>query len=1125
MNNYKNRIIGATLLLASALLAACAGHVLHDEPAAGDALAAGFLDPPDSARPRVWWHWISGNISKDGIRKDLEWMRRVGIGGLQHFDVALGARPVVEQRVTYMSPAWKDAFRHAVTLADALGLEFTIAGSPGWSETGGPWVAPQDGMKKLVWSETRIEGGRRFQGLLAPPPGVTGPFQAMVRTSAEQHYADVAVLAVPEKESHPPLPPPQLFQDDAVLDPASLLDDSLETGLSVPVGTAEAPEAVVLRYPRMQTIRSATVFIRHAATLFSPPALRPQLQVRAGAGWRTLAELPLAMVPTTVSFAPVKAREFRLLLAPNPAPNVHANSPAPGVVVAGSGGASPRPRTMKIATLQLSAEPRVNQFEAKAGFSIANDYFALNEPTDLPGVAPAQVIDLGNRLQPDGRLDWTPPAGRWKLLRLGYSLTGATNAPANPEATGLEVDKYDATAVRRYLEKYYALYRDAVGDDRLIGARGLQALLLDSTEVGASNWTPRLVEQFQRLRGYDPRPWLPALTGVIVGSRAQSDAFLYDFRRTLAELTAREHYGEVARFAHEHGLKLYSEALESGRPSLGDDMAMRAAADVPMAALWTNTREEGDPRQRIGDLKGAASVAHVYGQNLAAAESLTSAGWPWAHAPADLKRVIDFEFAQGINRPVIHTSVHQPVDDRLPGLSLAIFGQYFNRHETWAEMARPWIDYIARSSFLLQQGRHVADVAYFHGEEAPLTALHAAGPLRDTPRHHAYDFLGADALLNELGVENGELQTRSGARYRVLYLGGSSGRMTLPVLRRLAALVEAGATVVGLAPEASPSLADDDREFRRLRQQLWPGASVTTLGQGRVIASRDVEAALASIGVGPDFRHEGGGEVLFLHRRLADGSDIYFLNSRLDRPRHIEARFRVRGKLPEIWRADTGTIEPVSFRTEGAETRVPLELQAEDAFFVVFRRAAAAAAETVSTPVLQPVATLDGRWDVAFQPGRGAPGTLRLDALQALNEHSDPGIRYFSGVSTYRKVFTLPQGVDPGASLILDLGQVGDLAELHVNGQPMGTAWKAPWQLDIGKALRRGENVLEVRVANLWVNRLIGDAQPGAQQITSLAMRTYRPDAPLRPSGLIGPVRLLASAVPSGGANAQRSAR
>ena len=255
-------------------------------------------------------------------------------------------------------------------------------------------------------------------------------------------------------------------------------------------------------------------------------------------------------------------------------------------------------------------------------------------------------------------------------------------------------------------------------------------------------------------------------------------------------------------------------------------------------------------------MKGASSVAHIYGQNLTAAESLTSNSQFWAHAPSDLKPVIDFAFASGVNLPVIHTSVHQPVDDKKPGLSLAIFGQFFNRHESWAEMAKPWIDYIARTSFILQQGRNVADVAYFYGEEAPLVELYRLGPPKDAPRQHAWDFINADALLNAVSVENGDVVAKGGARYKAIYLGGSSARMTLPVLRRLAELVEAGATLIGAAPKDSPSLADDAAAYADARAKLWPQGKSATLGKGRVLVSNDPDQALASVGVAPAFQFQ-----------------------------------------------------------------------------------------------------------------------------------------------------------------------------------------------------------------------------------------------------------------------------
>jgi len=510
-------------------------------------------------------------------------------------------------------------------------------------------------------------------------------------------------------------------------------------------------------------------------------------------------------------------------------------------------------------------------------------------------------------------------------------------------------------------------------------------------------------------------------------------------------------------------------------------------------------------------MKGASSVAHLYGRPYVAAESMTAAFSPWAFAPADLRRIVDLEFAYGINRPVIHTSVHQPVDDRQPGLSLSIFGQYFNRHETWAPMAKPWVDYLSRTAFLLQQGENVADLAYYYGEEQPLTALHAYQTLQDVPRTHAFDFVNADALLRALHVQDGELVSTGGARYRALYLGGSSRHMSVAVLKRIAALVEAGATVIGLPPTSSPGLADDPAVFRELVQKLWPGAASSTFGKGHVIRAPDAETGLAAAGVPADFSYAGeaaDSEVLFVQRRTADG-ELYFVNNRLNRPEQLAARFRGTGKRPEIWRADSGRMERVPFWYEGGDTVVPLKMAAEDSFFVVFREPASSNEVTAAQADPLPVAQIDGGWDLAFQAGRGAPATLHLDRLQPLDANTDPGVRYFSGIATYTTPFTLPVGTKPGAALSLDLGEVGEVAEVRVNGRVAGTVWHAPYRLDIGALVQAGSNLLEVRVANLWVNRLIGDAQPGATSHTFTALPTYLPDAPLRRSGLIGPVRLL----------------
>lgn len=1121
----------ATALTASAALAQAPAAPPPPTAASSAPLEDQFRDPPNAARPRVWWHWMNGNVTKDGIAKDLAWMKRVGIGGLQNFDANLQTPQIVEKRLVYMTPDWKDAFRFAASEADRLGLELAIAASPGWSETGGPWVKPEDGLKKLVWSETSIAGGRRFAGKLVAPPSATGPFQGQgpalsieeimgapaKKEVKPQHYADVAVLAFPTAVS-PSLPAPVVTTlDGKAIDAAAIGDADLNS--AVTIGIAGQPDAgLLLTYPSPHTVASATLLMPGASVFLVGALVEPRLEASDdGKAWRKVADLPVHQVPTTISFAPVTARHFRVTMPPrafNPTTlGAFAEGADPRPYGAALGGGAAVRINLRVADLRLQPDPRVDRYEAKAGFELERDYYALSQGlADAPGIAPGKVIDLTGRMQPDGTLDWTPPRGLWRVVRFGYSLLGTTNHPAPPEATGLEVDKFDGPAVQRYLEHYLGMYRDASGG--LIGQRGVQALLTDSIEVGAANWTPRMIAQFRRLRGYDPTPWMPALTGTIVGSRAQSDRFLYDYRRTLADLMASEHYGTVATVAHEHGLKVYGEALEDKRPSLGDDMAIRRFADVPMAAFWTYPRGGKLRDTLIADMKGAASVAHVYGQNLVAAESLTSAMNPWNYAPNDLKRLIDLEFVTGVNRPVIHTSVHQPVDDKVPGLSLFIFGQYFNRHETWADLAKPWVDYMARNALMLQAGRYYADVAYFYGEEAPLTSLYGDGPVADAPRAYAYDYVNAEILAEVLANDGEWLAAPSGARYRALYLGGSSKRMTLATLRRIAALVEGGATVIGLKPEGDPGFATDAAEYAALVAKLWPGSDSAPVGKGRVIASNRIEEALAGIGLAPDFRHSGGGEgadIPFLHRRLADG-DSYFLVNRLNRPETIEARFRVTGKAPELWHAETGKSEAVSYRIEGDETVVPLTLGAEKSVHVVFRKAATADSRTVDMPAPFELARLDGAWNVAFQPGRGAPAGTRLSALAPLNENADSGIRHFSGIATYTRDFTAPKGWKRGQPLWLELGDVRELADVSVNGVHAGTAWHPPYRVDIGAATKPGRNRLEIRVANLWVNRMIGDAQPGATKVTWTASPTYRADAKLRPSGLIGPITLTGTA-------------
>ncbi|PTU33108.1 glycosyl hydrolase [Stenotrophobium rhamnosiphilum] len=1099
----------------------CSSHAEAANPTlkSVDPLYAGFVNPPNAARPRVWWHWMNGNVTKEGIRKDFEWMQRVGIGGVHNFDASLSTPQVVDKRLIYMSPEWDEAFSYAVGLADQLGMEFGIAASPGWSETGGPWVPPQDAMKKLVWTSIDVAGGQALAQPLPTPSDVAGPFQALPPSAnpaaayravekpvLPRFYSDIAVLAFPIEQTKS-LPTPKISLSDGVeVASASIVDDSYDTGIEVPVGDEKKPGWVSIEYPTSQTIRSITVFVPGVTALFGSK-YQASLEVEEGTGWQRVTDVPLTGVPSTASFDPVTAKRFRVLLT-HVAPVIPKFAiPAEGSSISLKNFFGPLKPSALVTELRLSSESRIDRFEAKAGFAIVPDYYAIEraDSSNDVGAPTASVRDVTSFLHADGTLAWTPPEGTWRILRVGYSLTGTTNHPATKEATGLEVDKYDGAAVGRYINHYFDTYRSAVGD-KLIGKRGVRAVLTDSIEVKASNWTPAFIAQFKRLRGYDPIPWLPALTGTIVGDRISSEHFLYDFRRTLADLIASEHYGKVAEAAHDRGLFYYSEALENGRPSLGDDMGMRAPADIPMGAFWTHpVGTQSDPTF-FADLKGAASVAHVYGKPLVAAESLTTALHPWGYGPADLLPMINRLFAAGVNRPVLHTSVHQPIDSKGPGLTLSIFGLDFNRLDSWAGLAKPWVTYISRSSYLLQQGKNIADVAYFYGEEGPLTALYHDKAVQDAPRRYAYDFVNSEIVLNELSVVKGKLVSRSGAQYRLLYLGGSSEKMTVPVLRRLKKLVADGATIVGMAPTSSPSLADDSSEFSSLVTELWRSKKY----QSRVIATRDVEAALKKIQVTPDFDPINAdvlSDILFVHRQSRE-AEIYFIHNATDVAKQFDAGFRVSGRVPEIWNAETGAVEPVSYRTEGDVTKLRMSLRPQDGVFVVFQRRATRTQLEVPQRAVKKMIDIEGPWSVAFQADRGAPTSAQLTQLSSLSENQNPAIKYFSGVATYRtsfKISSKPQGND---HVFINLGGVGDVAELKVNGKSVGYAWKSPFRIDVTSALQVGENELEISVANLWVNRLIGDAQTGATSVTGLKSLPYLPTTPLRQSGLIGPVSL-----------------
>jgi hypothetical protein len=1090
-----------------------------------DPLMSGFENPPEGARPRVWWHWMNGNITKEGIKLDLEWMHRVGIAGFQNFDAALSTPQVVDHRLAYMTPEWKDAFKYATTLAGQLGMEEAIAGSPGWSESGGPWVPPSEGMKKYVWSETYVEGGKPFTGTLAHPPTSTGAFQNMTRPSrppgpgitapTPQFYADAAVVAYRRPTDDVPLDLANVKMTSSSGSPdfAMLSDGDLEKMTKLPIPAAGESSWIQFEFAAPTTIRSVTYTARTpdrlTTALFGIGAPEKMLLASDdGLNFRPVAELPVTRAPeATVSFPAATAKFFRVTFKRTPPALTPASDTA-------RGNRTP-PTDYDIAELALNARTRVNRFEEKAAFVTNPDLYSLATPeaAGTGAIAKSDVIDLTAKMHPDGTLDWTPPPGNWVVLRFGYSLLGITNHPATAEATGLEVDKMDRRFVKKYMDTYLDSYKETVGPD-LMGKRGLHWVVSDSWEAGAQNWTDDMIAQFKKLRGYDPLPWMPVLAGQIVESSAASDRFLWDFRKTIADLIASEHYGQLETTLHERGMAHYGESHEEGRALIADGMEVKKFNEIPMSAMWVQLPGVNNTMYRYdADDRESASVAHIYGQNIAAAESMTSctsaAAWAWS--PDTLRPTADMEFLNGINRFVIHESAHQPLINKAPGMTLGPCGQWFNRNETWAEQAGPWINYLARTSFLLQEGHFGADLIYFYGEDSNLTAIFV-DKSPNVPAGYGFDYVNADALIHELKVANGRITTPGGTSYRLLGLDPFSRHMSLPVLRAIHTLVVDGAMVAGPKPIDDPSLADDQAAFRKLNDELFgDGTGVHHVGKGAVYAGQNLDDVFSELHVAKDFDYskpEADTRLLFAHRKLVDG-DLYFVDNRNDRSEHVDATFRVTGKAPELWHADTGKTEPASFKIADGRTTVPLKLEPWGSVFVVFCKSTTETSRTLPATTDKVLTTFDGPWKVSFQPDRGAPASISFDTLSSWSDNLDPGVKYFSGIGTYTKTIDVSADwLKNGAHLWIDLGSVKNLAEVAVNGKPLGLVWHAPYRVDATAALKLGTNELSIKVTNAWVNRLIGDEQPNAVKITFADDKPYRANSPLLPSGLMGPVTL-----------------
>jgi hypothetical protein len=721
--------------------------------------------------------------------------------------------------------------------------------------------------------------------------------------------------------------------------------------------------------------------------------------------------------------------------------------------------------------------------------------------------APQQVIDISQYMNRDGVLAWDVPDGEWLILRTGMAPTNVTNTPPSPEGSGLEVDKMSKKHLAMHFDAFIGdIMRRVPAEDR----KSLKMVVQDSYETGGQNITDGMIDEFEKRYGYSPVPFLPVYSGHVIGSPDQSDRFLWDVRRLVADKIAYDYVGGMREISHQNGLVTWLENYGHwGFP--GESLQYGGQSDEVGGEFWSI----GSTPSYLGSVECrlASSCAHIYGKQRVHAESFTSSGFVYGRHPAYLKTLGDWSFAEGINSTVLTLFIHQPYEGRYPGTD-AWFGTEFNRHNTWFGQADVYLQYIKRCNYMLQQGLNVADVAYFIGEDTP-RMNGTRNP--ELPKGYSFDYINAEVIIRDMSVKDGRLVLPHGTSYRVLVLPPME-TMTPELLQKIERLAAAGGVILGSPPSRSPSMKDypqADGRIKLLAGKMWGDTPVKKrkYGRGLILSDLSMNEVFALLNVAPDFLAADTDSVLYSHRTV-DGTEIYFVSNQSSEPVAIKPQFRVRGLQPELWDAVTGEIRLLpAFKQKDETTVVPLKLEAGGSAFVVFRQKGNPAADGIAANYPEPAVKIpvNGTWKVRFEADsvkRGPSESVTFKELQDWTQSEDERIRYYSGTAVYTTSFTA-DNIPCNKKYCLDLGKVSVMAKVKINGQYAGGVWTAPYRVNVTPYLKQGENTLEIEVVNTWVNRIIGDLNlPDEQRKVRPNYNSWKPDSPLTSSGLLGPVEL-----------------
>lgn len=1042
-----------------------------------------FYAPPKVYYPETWFHYIGGNVSKEGITKDLEAISEAGISGIQLFHGQFGGPwPGVKPQIKSLSPLWDDAVRHTAEECKRLGLRFTMLNCSGWATSGGPWIESSNAMRHLVWSRTDINGEKQINLNLPKPQ----PSKEIWRD-----YKDITVLAfpTPQDDTNKPLIPQEIVSNQET-DWDNFFQGKAQQALKLKPVTENTPHWIEVTFPQETTLRSIEFpsinWFNHHQCYEPGVTVNIQAILPDGSLKNIIkTEIPQANSqdnkPFTLACSDIYGvNKYRISIV-----NKH---------------------DMTLPSLLLYSAARKNNWESEAGWTLRsierNGAFPTQDEKAFIDID--QIQDISSFMDKDGNLNWIAPKGKWTILRIGHINTGQKNSPAPPEGTGWECNKFAASGAEAQFDGYIGrlIKKDGVLSNGL-----LNGMLIDSWECYTQTWTDNMENEFKRITDYQLRKWLPAIFGYVIKDHETTTRFLHDWRSTTNNLFVNNFYGRMTELAHENGLYMTYETA-AGDVFPADILEYFKFADIPMCEFWQPMTENFVGSPNFKPIKPAASAARLYGKSRLAAEAFTSFDLTWDEHMSMFKEVANVNYIDGVTHLVFHTYTHNPQNPfSPPGSSFGSgIGSPFLRGQTWWKFMPEFTTYLSRCSYMLERGKPVSDVLWYLGDEIN----HKPNQNAPFPEGFKYDYCNPDILLNRLSVKNGKIETPEGISYRVMWLPDTP-RMLPETLEKIYELVKSGATIVGNAPEKLVTLTGGNvsqQRFETAVKKIWgkkDQKGIRKVGKGYIISNLSLDIALKNLNIVPDVT---GDKALWSHRQV-EGADWYFVCPPKGEDFNGVLDFRCNGYV-ELWDPVTGKSFPIENHRKGNRTSVKLTLPAAGACFIVFHHSDKFKSEDdlKNQGEKKSYMSLSAPWTITFPSGWGVTTPLKVTELKPWKELnvSDEG-KAFSGSALYKTSFNI-DNIKKGMSVFLDLGKVEMIASVSINGKPFRPLWAPPYSLDITDAVKTGENTLTVEITSTWFNRLVYDAGQPEEIRKTWTINGPSKDVPLRNSGLLGPVKL-----------------